>query len=67
MAVVIKFCYLKIGIIKIAPQNKYKGGTDQILLPLNYSEEWVKSITDFKTKNIYSLKEFKEKFPTQIK
>jgi filamentous hemagglutinin len=57
----------KLNLGKIAPQSVYSGGADQVLLPLGYPENWVKSIKDLKTGKIYSLEEFKISFPDQIK
>ncbi|WP_236637687.1 hypothetical protein [Photorhabdus australis] len=45
---------------------KYMGGADQILLPRNYPMDWIKSIRDGKTGNIYTYEEFKKTFPDQI-
>ncbi|NRN30904.1 hypothetical protein, partial [Photorhabdus heterorhabditis] len=44
----------------------YIGGADQILLPRNYPMDWIKSIRDGKTGNIYTYEEFKKAFPDQI-
>lgn len=57
----------KLNLGKIASQSIYSGGADQILLPLGYPEGWVKSITDLKTKKVYTLEEFRIAFPEQIK
>lgn len=57
----------KLNLGKIAPQQGYQGGADQILLPLNYPRSWISSIIDLKTKKIYTLEEFEIKFPDQIK
>lgn len=57
----------KLSLGKIAPQSVYSGGADQVLLPLGYPENWVKSIKDLKTGTVYSLEEFKIAFPYQIK
>jgi hypothetical protein len=46
---------------------KYRGGADQILLPRDWSSDWVKSVRDGKTGKIYSLEEFQAKFPDQLK
>jgi hypothetical protein len=46
---------------------KYTGGADQILLPQNYSSDWVKSIRDGKTGKVYTLDEFQKAFPKQVK
>jgi hypothetical protein len=46
---------------------KYRGGADQILLPRNWSSDWVKSVRDGKTGKIYSLQEFQAKFPDQLR
>ncbi|WP_461643834.1 hypothetical protein [Labilibaculum euxinus] len=56
----------KVNLGKIAPQSGYKGGADQVLLPLDYSENWVKSVKDLKTGNVYTFEEFKLLFPDQI-
>ncbi|MCC8376622.1 hypothetical protein CKY10_03825 [Photorhabdus sp. HUG-39] len=45
---------------------KYIGGADQILLPRNYPMDWIKSIRDGKTGNVYTYEEFKKAFPDQI-
>ncbi|VEB97017.1 Possible hemagglutinin (DUF638) [Cedecea lapagei] len=45
---------------------KYTGGADQILLPRSYPTEWIKSIRDGKTGQVYSYDEFKSKFPEQV-
>ncbi|WP_258879858.1 hemagglutinin repeat-containing protein [Pectobacterium aroidearum] len=45
---------------------KYSGGADQILLPRNYSTDWVKSVRDGKTGKVYTYDEFKAKFPDQV-
>ncbi|EYU13153.1 hypothetical protein [Photorhabdus aegyptia] len=45
---------------------KYIGGADQILLPRNYPMDWIKSIRDGKTGNVYTYEEFKKTFPDQI-
>jgi filamentous hemagglutinin len=42
------------------------GGADQILLPRNYPENWVKNIKDLKTGKVYKLEEFIQKFPHLI-
>jgi hypothetical protein len=57
----------KLNLGKIAPQSIYSGGADQVLLPLGYPENWVKSIKDLKTGTVYSLEEFRVAFPNQIK
>ncbi len=57
----------KLNLGKIAPQSIYSGGADQVLMPLGYPQSWVKKIKDLKTGEIYTLDEFKIKFPTQIK
>jgi hypothetical protein len=51
---------------KIAPQSIYSGGADQVLLPRNIPENWVKNIKDLKTGKTYSLEEFKTAFPELI-
>lgn len=56
----------KLNLGKIAPQGSYAGGADQVLLPLNYAENWVKNIKDLKTGKTYTLEEFKNLFPNQI-
>ncbi|MFJ5501009.1 hemagglutinin repeat-containing protein, partial [Pectobacterium sp. CHL-2024] len=45
---------------------KYSGGADQILLPRNYSTDWIKSVRDGKTGKVYTYDEFKAKFPDQV-
>jgi filamentous hemagglutinin len=56
----------KLNLGKIAPQGKYHGGADQVLMPLNYPENWVKTIKDLKTGKVYTLDEFKIAFPDLI-
>ena len=56
----------KVDLGKIAPQSIYSGGADQILMPRNYPENWVKNIKDLKTGKTYSLEEFKRIFPDKI-
>lgn len=51
---------------KIAPQSIYSGGADQVLLPRNIPENWVKNVKDLKTGKTYSLEEFKIAFPELI-
>jgi len=62
--VVEKGATLNLG--KIAPQSIYSGGADQVLLPRNIPENWVKNIKDLKTGKTYSLEEFKTAFPELI-
>jgi filamentous hemagglutinin len=57
----------KLNLGRIASQSVYSGGADQVLLPLGYPENWIKSIKDLKTGIIYSLEDFKITFPDQIK
>lgn len=57
----------KLNLEIIALQSVYSGRTDQVLLPLGYPENWVKSIKDLKTGTVYILEEFKIVFPDQIK
>jgi filamentous hemagglutinin len=57
----------KLNVGKIAPQPGLRGGVDQVLLPLDYSEDWVKKIVDLKTSKSYTLEEFRKAFPDQIK
>jgi len=57
----------KLNLGKVAPQVGYSGGADQILLPLNYPESWVKNVKDLKTGKIYTIEEFKKQFPQLIK
>ena len=57
----------KLNLGKIAPQSVYSCGTDQVLLPLGYPENWIKSIKDLKTATLYSLAEFRVAFPDPIK
>ncbi len=45
---------------------KYRGGADQILLPKNWSSDWVKTVRDGKTGTVYTLEEFKAAFPEQV-
>jgi hypothetical protein len=56
----------KVNLGKVAPQGKYLGGADQVLLPLEYPENWIKSVKDLKTGKIYNLEEFKKAFPNLI-
>ena len=46
---------------------KYRGGGDQVLLPMDYSLQWVRSVRDGKTGRIYSIDEFKKLFPDQFR
>jgi len=61
-----------INIGKVAPQPlnkkipKYRGGEDQILLPVNYPISWVKFVRDGKTGKVYTPSEFIKQFPEQI-
>ncbi|MEQ2024917.1 hypothetical protein ABLB84_03845 [Xenorhabdus szentirmaii] len=63
---------IKLNIGFVEKQNldkvnpKYTGGTDQILLPMNYSMDWVKSIRDGKTGKVHTFDEVKKAFPDQI-
>lgn len=50
----------------LSKNPKYSGGADQILLPRNYSFDWIKSIRDGKTGKVYSYDEFKKAFPEQV-
>ena len=50
----------------LSTNPKYTGGADQILLPRNYSTDWIKSVRDGKTGKIYTYDEFKTKFPDQV-
>ncbi|MBD3607154.1 hemolysin BL-binding protein [Dickeya solani] len=45
---------------------KYDGGADQILMPRNYSSEWIKSVRDGKTGKVYTYDEFRKSFPEQV-
>lgn len=45
---------------------KYDGGADQILMPRNYSSEWIKSVRDGKTGKVYTYDEFRKAFPDQV-
>lgn len=47
---------------KIAEQAKYRGGADQILLPIDYNKAWIQKIRDLKTGEEYTLEEFTQKF-----
>jgi filamentous hemagglutinin len=61
---------LNIGAVGQQPPSsltpKYRGGADQVLLPRNWSTDWVKSVRDGKTGIVYSLDEFKAAFPDQV-
>lgn len=57
---------VRLNLGKIAPQSIYSGGADQILMPRNYPENWVKNIKDLKTGKVYNLEEFKSNFPDKI-
>ncbi len=57
----------KLNLGKIAPQQGYRGGADQILLPLDYPRSWISKIIDLKTKNVYTLEDFEKLYPDQIK
>ncbi|WP_428386130.1 hemagglutinin repeat-containing protein, partial [Pectobacterium versatile] len=50
----------------LSTNPKYNGGADQILLPRNYSTDWIKSVRDGKTGKIYTYDEFKTKLPDQV-
>ncbi len=50
----------------LSTNPKYTGGADQILLPRNYSTDWIKSVRDGKTGKVYTYDEFKTKFPDQV-
>jgi len=56
----------KLNLGKIAPQGKYRGGSDQILTPIDYPESWIRKIKDLKTGKEYSLDEFKKAYPDLI-
>jgi hypothetical protein len=56
----------KLNLGKIASQPGYKGGADQLLLPLGYQESWVKRVKDLKSGRIYTLEEFKKAFSDQL-
>ena len=47
--------------------NALPGGADQILLPENYSHNWIKQIIDTQTGQVYSVSQFKIAFPNLIK
>ncbi|MNH15655.1 hypothetical protein D3C79_752710 [compost metagenome] len=61
---------LNIGVVGQQPPNslipKCRGGVDQIILPRNWSMDWVRSVRDGKTGAIYTLDEFKAAFPDQM-
>ncbi|MDE8756046.1 hypothetical protein PZA22_16290 [Pectobacterium polaris] len=50
----------------VSTNPKYTVGADQILLPRNYSTDWIKSVRDGKTGKVYTYDEFKTKFPDQV-
>ncbi|CAA0102840.1 Uncharacterised protein [BD1-7 clade bacterium] len=50
-----------------ASKPRYRGGSDQILLPRNWPTSWVKSVRDGKTQIVYTLEEFEKKFPDQVR
>lgn len=52
---------LQIGIA--AAQPPLKGGGDQVILPYRWPLEWIKEVHSLKTKEVWSLEEFKEKHP----
>ncbi|MCZ4283164.1 hypothetical protein O4H49_20470, partial [Kiloniella laminariae] len=62
----------QIHIGRVAPQPigetnpKYRGGADQVLLPRDYPDSWIKTVKDGKTGTVYSLDQFKAKFPNQF-
>ena len=62
----------QIHVGRVAPQPvgatgpKYRGGADQVLLPRDYPDTWIKSVRDGKTGKIYTGAEFKAKFPEQF-
>ena len=45
---------------KIEEYAKYKGGADQLLLPMDYPTAWIKSIKDLKTGRLYTFEEFEK-------
>jgi filamentous hemagglutinin len=49
-----------------ATSPKYRGGADQVLLPRDYPDTWIKSIRDGKTGRNYSLNELKKLYPDQF-
>jgi len=62
---------LNIG--KVAPQMSrsgsriyHQGGADQVLLPQNYPDTWIKSVRDGKTGTVYNLDQFRKSFPDQF-
>ncbi|GIM52117.1 hypothetical protein CAPN004_11470 [Capnocytophaga cynodegmi] len=57
----------KLNVGKVEKYSKYSGGADQVLLPMNYPESWIKKIRDLKTNKEYTFEEFKKIFPNQIK
>ena len=63
----------KLNLGKVAEQPvgvknpKYKGNADQVLLPKDYSIDWVKSVRDGKTGKVYTIDEFKTLFPEQFR
>ncbi|WP_157830712.1 hypothetical protein [Aeromonas sobria] len=62
---------LNIGAVGQQPPSsltpKYRGGADQVILPRNWSMDWVKSVKDGKTGKVYTFDEFKTAFPDQIR
>src|SRR6218665_900785 len=57
----------KLNMGKVAPQSIYSGGAAQVFLPLDYPESWVKGVKDLKKGSTYTLEEFKNIYPDQIK
>ena len=50
------------------PNPKYRGGADQILMPVGYPFSWVKLIRDGKTGRVYTPDEFRKFFfPIKLK
>ncbi|GGB22167.1 hypothetical protein GCM10007414_39440 [Agarivorans gilvus] len=61
---------MNIGSVGQQPPNsltpKFRGGADQVLLPRNWSTDWVKFVRDGKTGIVYTFDEFKAAFPGQM-
>ena len=47
-----------------AAQPPLKGGGDQVILPYQWPVEWIKEVHSLKTKEVWSLEEFRAKYPS---
>ncbi len=56
---------MQIGIA--AAQPPLTGGGDQVILPYQWSVEWIKEVHSLKTKETWTLSEFKKKYPSYFK